>query len=237
MTLAFHLALGTGGRLQTIFTLRHCHFDQPAQLKHNRVQILVGGRSLVSTKNNKPMVIEVPARLYERVRTYLRSERYLARLRRACHVYESETNQYAFLTRMGRPYYMSHTDPFWAHYLEPPRGNAITQFIRQQLKPALKLAGHSFCFQFHDLRATFGTNLLRAIDQLYGYSAHHDPNSPDHYRMLMYVRERMGHSSIKTTEGYLNYRADRSMSEQVQDRYEEFLDKIISEISPTHDLD
>lgn len=50
-------------------------------------------------------------------------------------------------------------------------------------------------FKFHDLRATFGMNLVRKLDGM-GYKS---------ARILSEIQSRMGHSSISTTQSYLDF--------------------------------
>ncbi|MFK5950096.1 MAG: hypothetical protein QM500_15135 [Methylococcales bacterium] len=44
----------------------------------------------------------------------------------------------------------------------------------------------------------------------------YDANKPEVFQVLMFIRERMGHSSLRTTEGYLNYRHKFHLAMQVQ---------------------
>ena len=97
-----------------------------------------------------------------------------------------------------------------------PEGNAVTQFILQQLKPELKRLGHSFSIHYHDLRATFGMNLLE--EKLACLE-----NSSDLFNVLMHVRDRMGHNNIHTTENYLNYRKKYHLAVNTQSEFEKYI--------------
>ena len=143
MLLAFLLALTTGARLQTVFTLRFQHFEAPLREGLTSHRLKVGYGTLIDTKRGKQMVILIPAWLCQRIRLYLHSERYQQRVLKSKHVYKSDGQQYAFLTKTGQPYYMAHDDEFAYLYRSPPRGNAVTQFIRQQLRPELLRNSHS----------------------------------------------------------------------------------------------
>ncbi|MHC5554765.1 tyrosine-type recombinase/integrase [Vibrio parahaemolyticus] len=236
MTLAFFLALATGARLQTVFTLRRQNFlDEPYKgaVSH---RIKVGDGTPVSTKYGKQMVLLVPLFLYRRVQIYMNSERCHQRMKLSKHVYPENSDQYLFLTRTGQPYYMAENDPFAFLYLNPPRGNAVTQFIRQQLKPELYRHGYEFKFRFHDLRATFGMNLLESFVIQMSKAEPHLVVKADMTKALMLVRSRMGHTSIRTTEAYLNYREKYRVALDLQSEYEAYLESMLNEVN-TDDME
>ena len=192
MTLAFIFALTTGARLQTVFTLRRKHFIERPREGATAQRLNVGRGTLISTKFGKQMVLQIPVWLCRRFQIYMQSPRCLSRVSRSNHVYPDEDEQYLFLTRAGQPYYMADGDQFAYLYRIPPHGNAVTQFIRQQLKPDLASHGHEFEFKFHDLRATFGMNLLEGILVNYSYGNTLDSNKPEFFQVLMYVRGTYG---------------------------------------------
>ncbi|MCR9698380.1 tyrosine-type recombinase/integrase [Vibrio cholerae] len=236
MTLAFFLALATGARLQTVFTLRRQNFlDEPYKgaVSH---RIKVGDGTPVSTKYGKQMVLLVPLFLYRRVQIYMNSERCHQRMKLSKHVYPENSDQYLFLTRTGQPYYMAENDPFTFLYRNPPRGNAVTQFIRQQLKPELYRLGFEFEFRFHDLRATFGMNLLESFVIQMSKAEPHLVVKADMTKALMLVRSRMGHTSIRTTEAYLNYREKYRVALDLQSEYEAYLESMLNEVN-TDDME
>lgn len=237
MLLSFMIALTTGARLQTIFTLRRENFVQWLPKNATEHRIKVGGDTLVNTKCNKQLVLFIPAWLYRRIQVYLQSDRYQIRVKRTPHVYEDEGRQYVFLTRAGKPYYMASNDPFAFLYRSPPRGNAVTQFMRQQLKPVLLANGHEFDFRFHDLRATFGLNLLEQKLNSTGLENAGNINQPEFFQILLYVKERMGHSRISTTEAYLNYRQKFRLALHVQSEYEKYLEELTATFEMHDDLD
>ena len=227
MTLAFLFALTTGARLQTVFTLRRKHFIERPREGATAQRLNVGGGTLISTKYGRQMVLQIPVWLCRRFQIYMQSPRCLSRVSRSNHVYPDEDEQYLFLTRTGQPYYMADGDPSASLYRTPPHGNAVTQFIRQQLKPDLASHGHEFEFKFHDLRATFGMNLLEGKLVNYPYGNTPDSNKPEFFQVLMYVRERMGHSQLRTTEAYLTYRHKYYIAVNTQIEYEAFLQKLL----------
>jgi len=233
MFLGFMVSLAAGARLQTTFTFRVENFSKVRTTRNGYCRLKVGLGTQIDTKYGKQMVLHIPDWLYDRIHIYLQSERYLSRAQKSPHVYEDEGKQYVFLTRAGRPYYMADNDPFTSLYRSPPRGNAITQFIRQQLKPDLLAHGFDFDFIYHFLRATFGMNLVES--KMDGLSLG-DSNTPEFFNVLMYVRERMGHSQLSTTELYLNYRQKFHLAMHVQDEYEKYLETITDKFGDSYDL-
>lgn len=228
MTLSFLLALTTGARLQTVFTLRRGNFNQQPREGTTHIRIKVGMGSLVRTKRNKRMVIYIPVWLYTRVQIYLQSERHKRRLRLSSLVYEKTDEQYVFLTKSGEPYYISENDPFFTVFSHPPRGNSVTQFMRQTLKPKLEALNCEVDFTFHDLRASFGMNLLE--ERLEGMQevAYQEGTKPGFLKDLLYVKERMGHEKLSTTEKYLRYRENHKLALSAQCEFESYLECLIS---------
>ncbi|EOI6448308.1 tyrosine-type recombinase/integrase [Vibrio parahaemolyticus] len=228
MTLAFLLALTTGARLQTVFTFREQHIADIPRDGTTAKRIKVGYGTSVNTKYGKQMVLLVPIWLYNQLQIYSRSPRRMGRIARSPHAYPKSEDQYLFLTRAGKPYYMATNDPFEFLYRTPPRGNAVTQFIHQQLLPELNHQGHDFSIRFHDLRASFGMNLVESLLESFKLKDAPDERQPEFFQALMYVRERMGHNSLTTTEGYLNYRKKFKVASHIQNEFEEFLKTLIN---------
>lgn len=226
MLLAFLLSLTTGARLQTVFTTRKENFSTPPNETSPSLRLKIGSGTLINTKYQKQMVLVIPKWLHKKLYIYLKSKRYISRATRSNHVYEDEGKQYAFLTKAGQPYYMAQNDEFAQLYRNPPRGNAVTQFIRQQLMPEITRLGDKFTLRFHDLRATFGMNLLQQQLQKYKLGGSAIENQPEFFRLLMYVKERMGHSHLKTTEAYLNYRQKYKLAINVQAEYEAYIESL-----------
>ncbi|MFT6405928.1 MAG: integrase [Candidatus Azotimanducaceae bacterium] len=237
MTLAFLIALTTGARLQTVFTLRRLNFKTPPRNGAVACRIKTGTGTHVSTKYGKQLVLLLPSWLYCKIQIYLKSPRYQTRNNKSTHVYDIDDEQYIFLTRAGRPYYASYSDPYSRLYQSPPKGNAITQFIRQQLKPHLLENDHNFEFRFHDLRATFGMNLLEGKLKAINYSNSLPENNPSFFQLLMYVKERMGHSQLRTTEAYLNYRNKYQIATNIQEQFEHHIQNLFEPEIPDNELD
>jgi integrase len=237
MTLGFLVALTTGARLQTIFTLRKCHFDREVKEGLAEIIIYVGPwprvstnndlagpmsyAGLTDTKNSKPLKLYFPVWVYQKIKVYLNSERYQMRASRSEHCVIDRNCQYVFLTTRARPFYMSSKDPLSLTYREPPAGGAVQQFISQQLRPKLIKNGFSGHFKFHNLRATFGMNLVRSNEECVG-----SVNGISLTELFSLVQTRLGHSSQLTTQGYLSFDLKQEVAASAQGNYEKFLNDL-----------
>lgn len=222
MTLGFLIALTTGARIQTVFTLRKKHFEKALKDDEFEVKLKVGYGTDCDTKFNKIHTLIFPSWVYQKVRIYLNSPRYKKRGKKATHIFDEQNMQYLFLTNRGTPFYAAHDDPYRHLYKEVPNGATVRQFIFTSLKKQLKREGYSFNFSFHDLRATFGMNLLDKLMPLV------DAKELKLSHALIHIKERMGHSSLSTTEKYLNFREKHKIKELAQDDYENYLEELLS---------
>lgn len=222
MTLGFLIALTTGARIQTVFTLRKKHFEKILKDEEKEVKIKVGYGTDCDTKFNKLHTLILPSWVYKKVQIYLNSPRYKTREEKATHIFEEANRQYIFLTNRGTPFYAAHDDPYRILYKEVPNGATVRQFIFTSLKKQLKKDGLEFSFSFHDLRASFGMNLLDSLMPLV------DKKELKLSHALIHVKERMGHNSLTTTESYLNFRDRHKIKEQVQDNYETYLMELLN---------
>jgi len=222
MTLGFLIAFTTGARIQTVFTLRKKHFEKVIKEDEDEVKIKVGYGTDCDTKFNKLHTLILPALVYKKVQIYLNSPRYKKREEKAMHIFDEANKQYVFLTNRGTPFYVAHDDPYRNQYKEVPNGATVRQFIFTSLKKQLKKDGLEFSFSFHDLRATFGMNLLDKLMILV------DKKELKLSHSLIHIKERMGHSSLSTTERYLNFKERHKIKEQAQDNYETFLMELLN---------
>jgi len=217
MTLGFLIALTTGARMQTVYTLRRKHFARVPDKEETEIKIRVGYGTHCDTKFQKQHTLLVPKWVYDKVRIYLNSPRAFKRLEKAKHIFDSNELQYAFLNRSGVPYYTSTDDLYRKLYRDAPNGNAVRQFIHTTIRKELAKKGEKLDFSFHDLRASFGMNLF---DKLMPIVKNKEIELT---RLLIEIKERMGHSSLTTTEKYLNFRDRHKIKEQAQDNYETYL--------------
>ncbi|OUS73797.1 hypothetical protein B5G52_03270 [Pseudoalteromonas sp. A601] len=225
--LFFLVALYTGARLQTIGTLRIRHLKNVLRWEDGYAIIPYGGSYDLDGKKGRLGQLWVPKSLLDDLLTYANSQAAIDR-RKSSFYGESDDN-YLFLTRNGTPYYTSRKETNerrdadadyrvdGEHAIEDEslkKGEAIGVLIRQEILPKIRITHPHFpSFSIHDLRATYGMNLLEAcyrlIDRenfirkekkqpLIGYS-----NAVD------VVQIRLNHKSRSVTERYLKYR-DRS---------------------------
>jgi len=223
MTLGFLIALTTGARMQTVFTLRRKHFFKIPHKDETEIRIQVGYGTHCDTKFQKLHTLIFPRWVYEKVQIYLNSPRALKRLDRAKHIFDTNELQYVFLNRLGIPYYASNDDSYRKLYRDSPNGNAVRQFIHTTLKKELQNKGVKLDFSFHDLRASFGMNLLDKLMAMV------EKKELKLSHALIYIKERMGHSSLSTTEKYLTFRNKHKIKEQAQDDYEKYLMELMYE--------
>lgn len=217
VTLMFLIALTSGARIQTVCTLRLNILN--SQQHHTGLFVIhTGGNTLIDTKLNKPITLLVPEWVVIKLRVYANSIRAKKRRSLSKHYQDDFQSQYLFLTKTGKPYYVSEKDPKITNYNQPPKGDAIRQFIKTTLSKQL---ANKFSFRFHDLRATFGLNLVEE------FLSRLDRGEISRIDLLMLVKERMAHSRLETTEGYLNYRVHNKLIVKAQNEYELFLKGLI----------
>ena len=164
----------------------------------------------------------MPKWLYEKIRIYINSQRAIKRRDKAKHIFDTHEVQYLFLTSRGSPFYAAKDDPYRGLSASPISGGSVRQFIFKYLNPTLKDMGFSFHFSFHDLRATYGMNLL---DKSKPYI---ESGDTDIFQILHHIKERMGHSSLTTTEKYLNFRDRNKIQEKVQNDYEDYIYEMLN---------
>lgn len=128
MTLGFLIALTTGARMQTVYTLKRKHFNKTPSKEEQDIRIKVGYGTDCDTKFQKQHTLIMPRWVYDKVRIYLNSPRALKRLEKAKHIFETQEVQYAFLNRTGVPYYTSSDDLYRKLYRDAPNGNSVRQF-------------------------------------------------------------------------------------------------------------
>jgi integrase len=228
--LMFYLALFTGARLQTICTLRiNCLFNRESD-SHGFIRLPVGAGTGIDTKFQKPMTLLIPNWLARDLKIYINSEQ--ARQRRQKSNYGDSDENYVFLTKLGTAFYTSKaeqqelteqikaSDSFGAR-LKLYEGEAVRSYLKVVLLPEIRLIDPQFpSFKFHDLRASFGMNLLESQLQ-------HLPEGHSAMTAVEYVQARMGHRNISTTLQYLNYKSRLQWRSKIQHEYESSLMKYV----------
>jgi len=223
MELAFSIAIATGARLQTVFTLRCGHFEEILSDTENAKIIPVGNGTNCDTKYDKRYQLYMPAWVYHKIQVYIQSDQFIRRQKNSEHLFEHSADNYIFLTKSKKPYYLAKNDPNSNKLRQPITGGAIRVFIKNTLLPALREMGEHFTFQFHDLRATFGMNLVSFYDEKIA------DKSVSYLYVIDLVSKRMGHTSKLTTEKYLQYKQRNALAIQAQGKWEDYCQKIIED--------
>lgn len=214
MTLGFLLAILTGARLQTVFTLQASALDDYDGSDYHPV--VVGEQGFADSKFQKRFPILIPGWLVLALKTYLVSERYAARKDKS--FYSNAKSTYIFLTKTGAPYYAKGDDTFASEYRSQRVGKSVQAFIFQQLNPALAQSGNTFKVRFHNLRASFSENVV--IDNLDRLNS----GSITWLELLNIVSERLAHSSIEETENYINSVRKKQIKAVAQRKFESYLE-------------
>lgn len=223
--LMFYFALFTGARVQTVGTLRVKHLQGRLD-GDGYLRLPIGHGTQIDTKRGKPMTLLVPGWLVQDMLIYSRSPE--ATKRRERSFYGDTENNYVFLSKNGIPYYTSKKEIYDRRDVSVSRhagmtdqalnvsiqdGAALRQHIRDILLPRIHPDNPYFqAFTFHDLRATFGMNLLES--QLQHMGDQHMTAA------LEYAQQRMGHANKETTMQYLNYKSRLQWKNSVQHQFE-----------------
>ena len=222
MLYAHIVSLTSGCRMQSTLTIRHKDIvrgvgSDSDPNKYALYHIDMGEQYLVETKKGKNQSVAVPAWVHHMLDVYLNSPRHRERAARSA--IQDDDSQYVFLTRTGKPYYVAERDRHLFNF-SAEAGSALRQFKKKILEK-LKEMGASFTYQFHDLRATFGMNLLEDfIRQLNG-------GKMNQIQLLDKLRLRLNHKDIHTTMGYLRYREDHPLIAQAQSDFETHLEGLV----------
>ncbi|MDD0998447.1 site-specific integrase [Pseudomonas sp. TNT2022 ID1044] len=234
--LMFYFSLFTGARIQTVGTLRIKHLH--GKLDGNGyLRLPIGNGTSIDTKRGRQMMLLVPGWLVRDMLIYTRSPEAIKRRTRS--FYSDTEDNYLFLSKNGVPYYTSKKELLdrrdakisrYAHFKDRvlnysiQDGAALRQHIRDILFPRIYIDNPDFQnFTFHDLRATFGMNLLESQLQHLGDKAI--------TAALDYVQQRMGHRDKTTTLQYLNYKSRLEWKACIQHEFEQKLFTYINSAS------
>lgn len=186
------------------------------------------------------MTLLIPNWLARDLKIYINSEQ--ARQRRQKSNYGDSDENYVFLTKLGTPFYTSKAEQeqltekikasnSFETRLKLYEGEAVRSYLKVVLLPEIRLIDPQFqSFKFHDLRASFGMNLLESQLQ-------HLPEGHSAMTAVEYVQARMGHTKISTTLQYLNYKSRLEWRSKIQHEYESSLMKyVMSSVNSAGDL-
>ncbi|WP_307943618.1 tyrosine-type recombinase/integrase [Pseudomonas mosselii] len=232
MQLIFYLALFTGARIQTCCTIKVKHIYGKLD-SNSDLRLRIGAGTGIDNKNGKNMTIVIPNWLVNDLKIYTSSP-IAKKFQKKSRLGESDEN-YAFLTNRGQPYYTSKAEirdyqkesltrkAQMDKALKIQEGTTIRVFLAELLKKITLNKPDFINYSFHDLRATFGMNLLEKL-----------MSNPMHtvHSALTVVQQRMGHTDLEVTMRYLNYRSNIRIYTETQDTYE----KALLEHVQHHDL-
>ena len=223
--LIFMASLMTGARKQSVLTLRLKHIKRFVEDNLNRGSYVVhaGPGTGIDTKNGVKQRLYFPKQLAEELAVYAhsplakrRQEKFRARYRvENPGVPELEDEDvYVFLSDQGGCYYMAETDPRYATYKSPPKGQ-ITDNLKKKL---LSKASMHFPkdFTFHWLRATFAFQLYQLLLPLI------QSGELKHGEEISFIQSRMHHAKRETTENYLKLfkmHFDKLMTQELYESY------------------
>ena len=224
MTLIHLFALLTGARIQTVLTVRAKHMmRKPSEFHGDDIRLACGPGTGIDTKGGVKGVLHLPRGFYERLYIYVHSDR--ARRRRQPANGGDHPDQPLFLSHRGAPLYEDRasrgplsTGPRVRRHVKT--GQAVRQFIRDELLPMMRvrLDNPRYKFSFHDLRATFGLNMVDAMTA----------NETKYTRALDQLRQLMWHARPSTTERYIGYRENRKLFDAVQDGWGAHLSTLVT---------
>lgn len=231
LELMMRIALSTGARMQTVCTIRVYHIKRAYEklLKKNvssvEVQAGNGARddgSLINTKRGKLHRLIFPRKLIEDLYVYLKSEYHQSLMEKS--YYGKKDINYLFLTDKASPYYISKQEildrqndsshcSVNSKDFTQNRGDTVRMNLKKFRNNLRDLHPELGYFKFHDLRATFGMNLVRKLESK-GYKS---------ARILTEVRTRLGHTNLTTTQGYLDFDQDDKKYESISVEFEDEL--------------
>lgn len=204
--------LGTGARIESACTLRARHFANPAPSYSKSLtgegevyRLKAGPGTGIGTKNNKSGTFQVPRTLYELLHTYAQSKRAQRRRERYVAKHGEHHDIYLFLTNQGSPYYIAKEE---SQRFNPDldrryakNGQPIRQFIKDHAIPYVcERYDKSFFYRPHDLRASFGMNMTEEISKLV------EQGKVTLHKGRLIVKNLMWHTSLGTTDLYLDYK-------------------------------
>jgi hypothetical protein len=224
MTLVHLFALLTGARIQTVLTVRAKHvMRKPDGFHGDDIRLACGPGTGIDTKGGVKGVLHLPRDFYERLYIYVHSDR--ARKRSQLADGGDHPDQPLFLSHRGAPLYedresrgpVSNSSRVRRHV---KTGQAVRQFIRDELLPMMRvqLGNPRYEFSFHDLRATYGLNMVDTMTA----------NETKYTRALDQLRQLMWHVQPSTTERYLAYRENCRLFDAVQDGWGAHLSTLVT---------
>jgi hypothetical protein len=223
MLLTHIVGLTTGMRVQSNLTLRHesikkgvGHDNDPEKYALYGIDI-AGEDSSVEAKNSKAQVVRMPAWVHHMLHVYVTSERHKKRV--SMSPIKEDAKQYIFLTRTGKPYYVAEADEHLFEF-STEKGSALRHFCRKVMQ-LVRREDERFSYQIHDLRATFGMNLIE--DNIKDM----EQGKMNQIDLLDNLKNRLNQEDINVTIRYLQYHQDHPRLAQAQSDFEVHLESLV----------
>lgn len=231
LELMIRIALGTGARQQSVCTLSIAcittalnYLERHSESDH--AVINTGYRYKTDSKGGRLNRLIFTRNLIYRLATYIYCERAEYRRKNINSFYAETEDNYVFLTRTGNPYLtaerelIDRNDPqsIWntkAPVMAPKNGQSLRNELKKFINKVQKLEPNLQDFSFHDLRATYGMNIVRSLRA---------KDYPD-AKIFDHVRQRLNHRNLTTTEAYLKFDSEIKEFNDIQDTFGVTFDK------------
>lgn len=223
MLLVHIIGLTTGMRVQTNLTLRHDSITQGVGDEDDPEKYALYGINVafedspVEAKNSKEQVVMMPAWVHHMLHVYINSDRHKQRAAKSPITEDSQ--QYIFLTRTGKPYYVAKADEHLFDF-STEKGSALRHFCKKVIE-VVKRENKRFNYQLHDLRATFGMNLIE------DNSGDMENGKMNQLELLDILKNRLNQEDINVTMRYLKYYQDHPRLAQAQSGFEVHLESLV----------
>lgn len=222
MLLAHLVALTSGMRIQSVLTLRHSSLkkgvgQQSDERKFALYGIEMGKGHLVEAKNGKEQTMLLPAWMHNLLEIYINSPRHQTRAKLS--PIQNPDDQYVFLTRTGKPYYVAEADQKLFNFSNE-KGSALRQFCKKVIAH-VQMKNKDFTYHLHDLRATFGMNLLN--DDM----KKRDEGKMNQLEILDHLKNRLNHEDINVAMNYLRFYDENPELQQAQSDFEVHLESLV----------
>lgn len=230
MLLIHLVGITSGMRIQSNLTLRHRSIKtgvghEGDENKFALYGIEMGEGHLVEAKNAKTQTVMLPAWMHNMLHVYIQSPRHQERAKLS--PIEGPDDQYVFLTRTGKPYYIAKADQHLFNY-STEKGSALRQYCKKVIARMQEIESE-FSYHLHDLRATFGMNLLN--DDM----KKRDEGKMNQIEILDHLKNRLNHEDINVTMNYIRFYDESPELHKAQSDHEEHLEGLIRTEMQSHE--
>lgn len=215
------LAINTGARIQPICTLRVNDIKKLIRNKSivkGHYSLKIGDETTIDNKGGKNQKILIPIWLVEDINRYIDSEEWKERAGKSYYKFD---NNYVFLSKFGNSLYTSRQEiqdrkfklyPSNDKFVEKS-GEVVRKYLEDIRIIMLKDNVNIRRFSMHDVRATFGLNLLNILKK----------SNLNENQIIGEIQERMGHTNRNVTLEYLNYNLRNEAYARVCEEYEKII--------------